>query len=319
MVFAVSYPLTNAQEPGRGSDDDDAYNIGAHALLTGQSPYASRTYLDNPLHQFAGAFVAAAPFALLGTSALQNLFWLPALFLVLRRERQDDEEALKLGWLLLVACPAVVHQLVTGTGHFANATYVLVGLWWLARSRQVVLPAVAFAVAVASRANFLFLVPLAIGYVARRKGSGAALRSAVAVIITVALLILPFYWLDPTHFGPLEAADRLRRVNQWIPFGGESVALLMTLVAVAGACTRLDLVALFGYCSLVQAVPILVVSLVELLTSGTVDLEYAIYSLFALPFVLATTHLFAARGSLGHRARETTSIPVSKAPQAITS
>src|SRR5205823_5031347 len=86
IAFLLIYPHVNTHTPGTGSDDDDALNLGAMALLTGRFPYSCTTYLGNALHHFAGAFVLASPFVVLGTSALQNLFWLPLFFLAVREE-----------------------------------------------------------------------------------------------------------------------------------------------------------------------------------------------------------------------------------------
>ena len=132
ILFAAVYPRVNVHAPGRGSDDDDAQNVGARALLAGRFPYDERTYLGNVLHQLPGAFVLAAPFVIAGTSALQNLFWLPAFFAAVRKEA-DDSAALRLGALVLTMSPTVIHQVVTGTGHAANTIYVALGLWWLSR------------------------------------------------------------------------------------------------------------------------------------------------------------------------------------------
>src|SRR4029077_7646420 len=133
VAYALVYPLANTHTPGAGSDDDDALNAATMRLLEGGSPYESRTYLGNAVHHLPGAFVLAAPFVLLGTSALQNLFWLAAFFLVVVRER-GARTALRLAWLILALSPVVMQELVTGTGYLSNAVSVLLGLWWLVRT-----------------------------------------------------------------------------------------------------------------------------------------------------------------------------------------
>src|SRR5262249_31333142 len=143
LAFAAVYPRVNVHVPGAGSDDDDALNLGVRALAAGHSPYAERTYLGNVLHQLPGAFILAAPFVAAGSCALQDLLWIPMFCLAVRRERRDraatdvaDAETLRLSWVVLVACPVVLDEIVTGTGHGANAIYVLLGLWWLTRTRR---------------------------------------------------------------------------------------------------------------------------------------------------------------------------------------
>jgi hypothetical protein len=307
LLFVVLYPNVNSHLPGVGSDDDDAYDVGVYALVAGHSPYGFRTYLGNSLHQFPGAFLAAAPFVLLGTSAWQNLFWFGMLFVVMAKESGDPEQSLRLAWVW-TASPIVLHQVVTGTGHLANATYVLLALWWVTRDRRMLLPSIAWGCALASRANFFFLVPLAFGWLARERGTATASKATILSLLTAATLIVPFYLHDPAHFGPLEAADRLRRVDYWIPHGGDAIAVGMGLLAIALACTRSDRAALFVHCAAVQAVPILVVPAIGLVFSGTVDLSYLTYGAFVAPFVIAGAALMPTRGM---RAEEGPAVSVS--------
>jgi hypothetical protein len=80
MLFAIGYPIANSHIPGTGSDDDDAMNIAVFELCHGHNPYYARTYLGNVIHHFPGAFLLAAPFVLLWTSALQNFVLASAVF-----------------------------------------------------------------------------------------------------------------------------------------------------------------------------------------------------------------------------------------------
>lgn len=286
VLFLVVYPMVNSHQPGTGSDDDDAYNLGARALLAGRSPYESTTYLGNVLHQFAGAFVLAVPFVVvLGTSAWQNLFWLAAFYVVARREA-DDWRAIRSLGLMLLAAPVVLHQVLTGTGHLANTLYVLVGMRFVMRTARPAIGGAMWGVALASRANFLFLVPLVFGWLWRERGPAAAVRAIASALVTVIVLVVPFYLHDPAHFGPLEAADRLQRINLWIPYGGEAVAGVMGLLAFALGCTRMDARRLLLNCAVVQAAPILVVLAVGFAATGYVDVAYAAYGTFVLPFVV---------------------------------
>jgi hypothetical protein len=120
MLFAVTYPIANTHVPGTGSDDDDALNIAVAELIHGHHPYYQLTYLGNLIHHFAGAFLLATPFVLLGTSALQNLFWLALFFALLRQEMGSTFLDLSWFWFMLMFIPVVVYQLITGTGHVTN-------------------------------------------------------------------------------------------------------------------------------------------------------------------------------------------------------
>src|SRR5205814_557718 len=114
------------------------------------------------VHKYGGSAgaVVYALVAALGASALQNLFWIPMFFVAVWVETRDSRRALELAWLVLALSPAVIHDIVTGTGYASNAIAVVLGLWWLTRTRHRDLAAAAWGVALASRANFLLLVPI---------------------------------------------------------------------------------------------------------------------------------------------------------------
>ena len=286
VTFAVIYPHANVHLPAAGSDDDDAYDLGARALLSGSSPYIERTYLGNVLHQLPGAFLLAMPFVLLGTSALQNLFWIPMFFLAARSECRDGRAA-HLAALTLAASPVVLHQVATGTGHIANAIYVALGLWWLSRDgRHRYIASVAWGVTLASRANFLMLIPIAFGWIRREAGLAEAIRSSALTLATVAALTLPFYLAGPADFGPLEAADRLTRFDELLPHASTLIIAAMAAAALWFGARASTLAMLFKHCAIVQAIPVLAGTAVGLAQWHTVDLAYLSYLNFAAWFAL---------------------------------
>jgi threonine/homoserine efflux transporter RhtA len=87
----------------------------------------------------------------------------------------------------------------------------MLGLWWLVTAQQKALPAAAWGVALSSRANFFFLIPVAFGWLAQRYGSRTSIRLLALTGIVCAILTLPFYLYDPQAFAPLEAVNRLTR------------------------------------------------------------------------------------------------------------
>jgi hypothetical protein len=328
-IFLAVYPRVNVHTPGMGSDDDDAHDLGAIALLHGTSPYAERTYLGNRLHQLPGAFVLAAPFVLLGTSALQNLFWLSMFFLLVARATRDDAAALRLAWLVLVGSPTVLHQVVTGTTYLSNTIYVLLGLWWIGRRegrggrthswRD--LAAVAWGIALASRANFLFLVPLAFGSLWRREGLAAAVRTAAIVLASFALLTVPFYVARPMDFGPLEAANRLTRFDAQSPHASMAIIAAMAVLACWLALRPISsLGVLFLSSAAVQAVPVVAGVAIGWWQLGRPDLAYASYGTFFAWFTFASVGLrYSAKTRVGPASlgqRRPLSGFVSRMPQA---
>ena len=285
VAFLAVYPIANTHVAGAGSDDDDGLNLGAMALLTGHSPYSRTTYLGNALHHLPGAFVLASPFVLFGTSALQNLFWLPMFFLAVRRDA-DGRSALELAWLVLGLSPGVMYEVVTGTGYMSNTIYVLLGLWWLVRTTHRDIAAIAWGLTLASRANFLFLVPLAFGSLRQHAGSRTALRATALTCATIACLTLPFYLHDRGNFGPLDAANRLLAFNALLPHLGVALIVLMAALAFALSFTRMDAAALFRNCALVQALPVVAGVVLTTVQDRQLNLWYARYGPFFTWFAL---------------------------------
>ncbi len=280
LVFAIWYPRLNTRTPGVGSDDDDSINVAARALMSGHFPYSVRTYLGNADHHLTGALLLAAPFVLLGTSALQNLLWLPLFFLVIARE-SDEANALRLAWFVLLLSPSVMYEVVTGTGYISNAISVALGLWWVIRARRWSgAAAVAWGVTLASRPNFLLVVPVAVGYLRQHRGWPAALRTAALTSATVAVLTVPFYVHDPSNFTPLEGANRLLAFDRWFAHAGTAALLGSGVLAAALAFTRMDDAALFRNAAVVQMFPVAAGVAFSSLASRSLDLTYARYGAF---------------------------------------
>jgi hypothetical protein len=279
VLFAIGYPIANSHIPGTGSDDDDALNTAVFELFHRHNPYYARTYLGNVIHHFPGAFLLAAPFVLLWTSALQNLFWLALFFLVLRRELGNTFAALRWFWLMLIFSPIVVHQLITGTGHVTNAIYVMLGLWWLVNAQRKALPAGVWGVSLSSRANFLFLLPLAFGWFTQRSGWKTSVRLLILTGLVCLLLTLPLYAYDPQRFAPLEAVNRLTRFEVVLPYAGWLIGIGMALLSFILASQPMHKSSvLWRNCALVQAFPVIAGYLLGR------DLSFLTYGSFFLCF-----------------------------------
>jgi MFS family permease len=133
-----------------------------------------------------------------------------------------------------------------------------VGLWWLVNAEHKTFPAAAWGIALSSRANFLFLIPLAFGWLAQRHGAKMAVRLLLLTCIVCALLTLPFYFYDPQGFAPLEAADRVTRVDEVLPYAAWVIAVVMALLSFILAWRSMRRPSeLWLSCALVQAFPVL--------------------------------------------------------------
>ncbi len=280
VLFAVVYPVVDVQVPGRGSDADDALNIGVRALLAGYSPYATTTYLGNDLSPLPGALLLAMPFVLLGSSALQNLLWIPAFFLAVARAGGNRAWALRLAWTALLASPVVLHELLTGGDHSSNTVYVLLGMQWLLASGGRSLAAAAWGVTLASRANFLLLVLPVCGWLWRHHGRTTAVRAAAIALGVAGLLTVPFAWHHGlADFAPLHAVDRLTRLDAVVPHAGAFV--FATMLAGAGwlAFRPVTASGLLLGCAALQAWPVLAAWDMDLLHYGVFASWFAMMAL----------------------------------------
>jgi hypothetical protein len=243
VVFAVVYPHANRHSGLAGSDRDDAANIATRHLFHLQYPYSTPTYLGNLVNQLPGALVIDAPFVALGNSAYQNIFWLAAFFLGLRYYLGDARLALFVSWFTLLATPAVLRELVTGGDLIANTVYVLLFTLGVLRFRSrpwKIGAALALGLALSSRANFVFIVPLVFACLVRREGWRAAcayvgLATAAAVAVT-----LPFYLHDTAHFSPLLASQKVTEFNKVVPHASTLLLVAAGLLTLYLAVWRTD-------------------------------------------------------------------------------
>jgi len=286
VLFAVVYPRVNVHQPGAGSDDDDAHNIGAMALVAGESPYARTTYLGNELHQLPGSFVLSIPFALIGTSALQNVVCLPLFFLLLRRETRDARTPLVIALLSVLLSPAVLHQVATGSSYSWNAIWVLAGLWWVTARPSSLLAPLVLGVALCSRANFILLLAPLLGWLWRTHGPAVAMRIVGLAALVVAALAIPFY-LTSDAFGPLSVIDRWRDYDIVVPGAGVAVVIGMAMLSIGLAFFRAGRSGFFLQCALVQSFPVVAGLMLSWLMPADHDrLAMAYYGSFASWFVL---------------------------------
>ncbi len=245
-ILLIGYPLANSGRLGGGSDRDDALNIATTALLRGEYPYHAVTYLGNPISPLPGALVLAAPFVMLGSSAYQNFFWLIAFLLTMNVHLRDRRRALCLLWAILALSPVVLQEYVTGGDLLANSLYVFLFVLWLVRivprtdvsgwSKAVL--AALLGIGLASRANFLLLVPLLLATLVERAGWRPALKSLAITGLTFALLTIPFYLHDPAGFSPLHTTDELGSYEIVLPFAGTLIPLAAGLLALVLAVRR---------------------------------------------------------------------------------
>ncbi len=297
-MFAVVYPHANSHSGLTGSDRDDAANIATRHLLHLRYPYTTPTYLGNYVSQLPGALFLDTPFVLLGNSAYQNLFWLPAFFLGLRYYFSDARLALFVIWFTLLA-PAVMREFVTGGDLIANSVYVLLFVLGVIRfdastrggRAWKVAAALALGVALSSRANFVFIVPLVFACLVRRESWRSAVTYVGLALAACVLVTLPFYLHDTSGFSPLLTEGKFSRLNDVLPHSSAVVlgmAGLLTLFLAWRRITRFD-VSVFRSDVLVQGFLMVAVVVLSSIDVGRLDfsflvLGYGLFIVFAAAF-----------------------------------
>ena len=194
---------------------------------------------------------------------------------------------MRLAWAVLLASPVVLHEIVTGGDHSANTVYVLLGLRWMLASRGRPLAAAAWGVALASRANFFFLLLPVCGWLWRHHGRTTALRATSIAAGVAGLLTLPFLWHHGlADFAPFHAVDRLTRFADVGLMAG--ALIVVTMAAGAGwlALRRVTVTGLLFGCACVQAWPVLAGSLITYWSAGELDVSLVHYGVFASWFAV---------------------------------
>jgi hypothetical protein len=268
LAFAVLYPIANSAVVGLGSDRDDALDAALRELLHGSYPYYARTYLGNTPRPAPGSLLLALPFFLIGASALQNLFWLPA-FLYYSRYLLFCDPLLSLAFysIFLLGCPGALQDFVTGGDYLVNAIYVAVAVALVAHvherpgSRLTRWPTYVFlAVAVSSRFIYGLAMPVLAVFVGQRDGLRAAIEFACFTSLLILVINGPFYAYDPANFVPLALGEKLGAIPSQF-----HAALLIPVVSIFAASLsiflKLDRQKLFGAIAIallpVFAIPIL--------------------------------------------------------------
>lgn len=240
-VFAVVYPIENSKGPGRSSDRDNGLNIAVDRMLDGQSPYYPPHPDAGPLSLFPGGILLATPFVVMGNSAYQNFFWIAVFLWLTIRIHGQRGEVLLLAAVVFALCPALQYEFISGGDMLANGIYVVVALCLFLRnwttSGKTWIPRLATALflgfALASRPNFLLLLPLVGGAVWRWGGFPRAVGACSLAALTAVAVTIPFYAADPSGFTPLVAGNKLALVDQHLQWGSRAVQGVSALAAVA--------------------------------------------------------------------------------------
>lgn len=241
--FVVTHPLEDGRGPGLSSDRDEGLEMAVTRMASGMSPYYPSNTTAGPLSVLPGGIMLSAPFVAMGNSGYQNIFWLLVLAVAGSWWLKDRGLGLMLPGMLLASSPSMLYEFVSGGDLIANGIYVPVAMGlcvqaWTDGTERVGwrwCTVVLVGVVLASRPNFLLLLPLLGGILWRtmgvRRGFGVPL---VAGLVAMALIV-PFYLNDPQGFTPWIARKKLAVVDQVLPWAGQAMIGITVVAALVGA------------------------------------------------------------------------------------
>lgn len=284
--FWILYPLETAGLLGQGSDRDEALNIAFWEFIEGRYPYFATTHLGGKITPLPGAILIASPFILLGNSAYQNLFWL-ATFLTLTGIYLESHVSAMVMFIFLSALsPAFQYEYISGGDLIANSIYVLTAIFLqtkaLSSHSAIVKVGTSLftGIALASRSNFLTLLPLLLVLFWRRAGGRTALTSLSVSVLTFLSIVLPFYLVLPKAFPPFLAGNKLDELNAFIPFVSTGIILLTLFLSVLLSLQlfkvpRPNLLRSFMICcAVVQALPMVCSVLLMSILNQQLDFSF---------------------------------------------
>jgi hypothetical protein len=236
-LFATIYPIAVSGLLGRGSDRADALDVTGAALLSGRLLYEPLTYLGNYPTPMPGAVLFALPFHLLGSAALQNVFWIVLFCALAPRIVGDRRGAAAYLAIFVLGCPGVLLDFVTGSDFATNAIYVIVATWLMTRLRRDetwpvrFLACLFFACALSSRPIYIVEAPIVAGAMWRRDGPRQTLATMACVAILLVVITTPQWAADSAHFPVGRLSGLLDIYPAWL-----HPRLLVPAVSIAIAC-----------------------------------------------------------------------------------
>jgi hypothetical protein len=296
--FFLLHPYEDQRGPGRSSDRDEGLELAVSRMVDGKTPYYPQNDVVGPLSLLPGAILLSVPFVLTGSVGLQNWVWLGIFLGLLAWHLRERTSALVLIVASLALSPAAQYEFVSGGDMLANGIYVAVFLYLAIRcwTSTRLSPAASTAAAVvlglglASRANFILLLPLFSALVWRASGIQRAVAAGSLVLITYSAVILPFYLMDPGAFTPLMSRDKLAVAGQSWPWAGRAILMMTVLGAGASALMILmkrstdPITGFFRHCTVVTLAPMLLAVCFATIVNGNLDFRF-MHDRFGLMYV----------------------------------
>ena len=283
--FVVLHPFEDERGPGKSSDRDEGLEMAVTRLVHGESPYYPSNRIAGPLSVLPGSILLAAPFVALGNSGYQNVFWLAAFLFAAAGFFRDKALAL---WLLVVPLAlsvAAQYEFVSGGDMIANGIFVALLFLFALKSWedssspgwQRWLACLLVGIGLASRANFLLLMPLWGAAMWRTAGLRNALIVTTLAGFVALAITLPFYLNNPAGFAPLGSSNKLKYWDDVLPWASTTIIGATILASLLGALWLLvrrnhePMCAFFRCCTMVTITPMIGAVLVSSWVNGHLD------------------------------------------------
>ncbi len=284
--FVLLHPFEDGRGPGKSSDRDEGLEMAVTRMAHGESPYYPSNTSAGPLSVLPGSMLFAAPFVALGNSGYQNVFWLAVFLFAAAGFFKDKATALYVLTVPLAVSIAAQYEFVSGGDLIANGLFVaLLFLFALKSWEEMSSPGwqrwaacVLVGVALASRANFLLLMPLFAAALWRAAGLKNALAGTSLAGLAYAAMVLPFYLNDPAGFTPIRSRDKLAFLDHTLPWASTAMIGATVLASLAAALWLLKrpaenpLTAFFRCCTIVTLTPMACAVLFSSWIAGNPDL-----------------------------------------------
>jgi len=320
-AFSVIYPIANSGVYGAGSDADDALNIVVKELFSARYPYYVKTYLGKPVSPMPGALFFAAPFVALGSSAVQNFFWLAIFFVFIRSLFKKTGVALLFFLMIFILSPVIFYKLMTGGDYISNSIYILLFMYWmisvsgktdslspslkLIAGKEVPPPlpflkgkgqgigllnfssAALMGIALSSRANYILLLPILFSALLISRNFKYAAKQIAITLTVFGVITLPFYLYDPASFSPLTTLGKMDQFSGVLPHAAAIISIVTLALSIVLSYWQIragTFEKVFRNVAFVMAFPVVAGMVLQSVETGVLTFFFAKYGLFFLFF-----------------------------------
>lgn len=292
------------------ADRDDALDLAAAELLTGQDPWAVSTQIHWSHHPSpgAGGILLAAPFAIIvRDSSWQNVFWLAlAGYLLVRFAGVGSAVA---ATALIVASPIFLNEWIYQSDLFTLALKLgiamLWGLWSMRGQSSVAfaLSAALFGVVLSDRFIFLsFALLLAVASMRWVPWRRSFAWLGIAAAVCVAFLAVPWILAPGYRTQVMLNVGKSSEAGDAIPQAGLILALLMLVAAAGLGLLVRDDVDLIGAAAVITALVVGWQILLYSLSAGTLSVDGTLAVAYTgVLLALGVGYLVLRRGTRGMR------------------